>query len=435
MLFSIFLITFLYYIRNATSIDSNITRITITSTKNVTTLKRAPNKNDVLKRFSGVGNPKKLKFLLWFSNNDGIFSQFLQMKIMHYVAQNLHKRTLLVAPIKSMHMPNRTIILCDIFKLPSTIQCLNNEEIFIWNFYNKDMKCLTDIKVNIMLRSIGYGKSIEKVDVVCYKGLVTFLGASTRRDAVLNAVDFPIPNLVIHKRYMENLSQYKKYLGLNNNYTVIHWRRGDQLSSRCKQGRDKSINCNDVNYLISFVHNNVKDKSVYIATNDKNDNNELQLLSNAGFLLYNQSYISNVTNDDLSAFILDIALMLDSSTFLGWGISEVNDVIENQRMRMKKSFCKTNENLLEEIVFPTWCANRNKTLYSSNFSDVPLSSNSHHHANVNHKIHTDNNHDKISSNHNNGNILREILKNVTSSRVQQHHHHQQQHKQQQKQHK
>jgi len=234
------LLLLLYFIVIIKSIDNNTTIITIK--------KVPPPKIDLQKRFStssttgtSSSNQKKVKYLLWFSNNDGIFSQFLQMKIMHYVAQNIHKRTLLIAPIRSLHMPNQTIILCDLFQLPITVQCFNNNDMYNWNYYNKDIKCLTDIKVNIMLKSNSYSNNIEKYDIVCYRGLVPFLGTLTRRDAVLNAVDFAIPNLVLNKIYRETFITFKKNLGFDsNNYTVIHWRRGDQLSSRCKQGRDLS---------------------------------------------------------------------------------------------------------------------------------------------------------------------------------------------------
>lgn len=418
------LLLLLYFIVIIKSIDNNNATIIL---KKVS----PPNKNDLLKKFSSSTtstSQKKMKFLIWFSNNDGIFSQFLQMKIMHYVAQNINKRTLLIAPIRSLHMPNQTIILCDLFQLPITIQCFNNDDIYNWNYYNKDIKCLTDIKVNIMLKSNSYSNNIEKHDIVCYRGLVPFLGTLTRRDAVLNAVDFAIPNLILNKIYRESFLTFKKNLGFNNNnYTVIHWRRGDQLSSRCKQGRDLSVNCNDASYLISFVHSHVQDKLVYIATNEKNAINELHLLTNAGFLIYNHSY-SIGTNDDLSIFMLEIALMLDSTTFLGWGISEVNDVIENQRMRMKKSYCKSNENLLEEIVFPTWCANRNKTIYSSHFNDAPISNpHSHSHGitnvNSNQHIHTIGNHNNGTKT---GGHLRQVLHNITTARIKQHNHQQHQ---------
>ena len=335
--------------------NSNITRVQ--QRKNITTAKKATTKVDLYKRFSNTNTNQKgrTKYLLWFSNNDGIFSQFLQMKIMHYAAQNLNKRTLIIAPIKSYHLPNKTVILCDLFQLPSTIQCFNNEEMHNWNNYYKDSRFLNDIKLTIMLRSPNYGNILEKDELVCFKGLVPFLGSLTRRDAALKAVDFANPPLILHKKYRDQFLIFKSNMGLNDNYTVIHWRRGDQLSSRCKQGRDLSVNCNDASYLISFVHNNVDDKKVYVATNEKNSTAELNSLVSAGFLIFNRSHLP-IKNafDDLQVFMLEIGLMLDCSTFLGWGISEVNDVIENQRMRMKKSYCKGNEHLLEEIVFPTW---------------------------------------------------------------------------------
>jgi hypothetical protein len=239
-MFYIYLLLFVYLLINLTKCEVyNDTNTTIIQSK-ITAAKRAPSKFDLLKRFNNNNQKSKVKYLLWFSNNDGIFSQFLQMKIMHYVAQNLHKRTLIIAPIRSYHLPNKTVILCDLFQLPSTIQCFNNEEMYNWNYYYKDFRCLTDIKVTIILRSQNYGMNLEKDELVCFKGLIPFLGTSTRRDAVLKAVDFASPPLVLHKNYREQFLIFKRNMGLNSNYTVIHWRRGDQLSSRCKQGRDLS---------------------------------------------------------------------------------------------------------------------------------------------------------------------------------------------------
>ena len=44
--------------------------------------------------------------------------------------------------------------------------------------------------------------------------------------------------------------------------------------------------------------------------------------------------------------------MLDASTYLGWGVSEVNDVIEHERRLLGKSHCVAKESA---VTYPTWC--------------------------------------------------------------------------------
>ena len=44
--------------------------------------------------------------------------------------------------------------------------------------------------------------------------------------------------------------------------------------------------------------------------------------------------------------------MLDASTFIGWGVSIMNDVIEHERMLRHKSWCSAHE---EVSYYPTWC--------------------------------------------------------------------------------
>ena len=104
-------------------------------------------------------------------------------------------------------------------------------------------------------------------------------------------------------------------------YTVVHWRRGDQLTTRCKGERDASVNCDNSTVLIELLKNQTQDKLVYIATNEKDDSPQVEILKNEGYKLFSHTNIS-VTNM-LDMFIYEIQLMLDSTTFLAWGISEV----------------------------------------------------------------------------------------------------------------
>jgi hypothetical protein len=54
----------------------------------------------------------------------------------------------------------------------------------------------------------------------------------------------------------------------------------------------------------------------------------------------------------MEAFILEVTLMIEASTFLGWGISEVNDVVEYERMKKNRTFCTTDE---WSFSYVSWC--------------------------------------------------------------------------------
>jgi hypothetical protein len=43
------------------------------------------------------------------------------------------------------------------------------------------------------------------------------------------------------------------------------------------------------------------------------------------------------------SFIIEVGLMLDATTFLSFGISEVNDIVDNERRHMGKSWCITDD--------------------------------------------------------------------------------------------
>lgn len=47
--------------------------------------------------------------------------------------------------------------------------------------------------------------------------------------------------------------------------------------------------------------------------------------------------------------------MLEASTFLGWGISEINDVVEYERMKAGKSYC-INQDPPVDANLEAWCS-------------------------------------------------------------------------------
>jgi hypothetical protein len=65
-----------------------------------------------------------VKYLTWFSNRAGLFSQFIQLKIMHGLIQKFgNGRILRAVPYKSEHYGDMLINMCEIFALPKGIEC------------------------------------------------------------------------------------------------------------------------------------------------------------------------------------------------------------------------------------------------------------------------------------------------------------------------
>lgn len=302
--------------------------------------------------------------LIWQPNNEGLFSQYLQMHIMIHVTKNLNITFLNILDFKTAHF-NKYESLCDIFVVPNSVRCVSKlvatnqttcretSLIIRQAYYYKNYAQLGQQREKILHRLNLYNNS------VCYDMITPFIGGQTRRDAILRSTSF-FPTLKFHHEYTKDFRLYLHMLFSNVgsfyatglNYTVVHWRRGDQLASRCMQGRDTSVNCLSVQELIGEVKRYTTDKVVYIATNDDSLTAEdLQNLRAAGFQLFNASRVS-FSASSVSSFVLEVKLMLSATTFLGWGVSIINDIVEHERMRQGLTWCATVE---PSVAYPTWC--------------------------------------------------------------------------------
>lgn len=293
--------------------------------------------------------------LYWVSNTAGLFSQIVQLSIMFDFAKTIDK-TLVAVPATSAHYRGQTINMCSILLLPEGIECKR---------LPPNINCTANFQNKTIWR--------EQKDL-CYRGSINFSSQHKTRYLVVRAVDklFPIQFRDINQNILDKV---KTSLGVTNGkpYTVVHWRRGDQLTTRCRTGFDVSVNCEDAISLITNIKSSSNDSLAYIATNEPQESVQMQLLRNAGFLTFTDIE-SNITAalqtteyskshnllSTLQILALEASLMLDCTTFLGWGISEINDIIEHERMRANcKSYCsnqhKTNRSLSIATQPETWC--------------------------------------------------------------------------------
>lgn len=123
---------------------------------------------------------------------------------------------------------------------------------------------------------------------------------------------------------------------------------------------DRSVNCEEAPQLIRKVKNYTKDSLIYIATNERNKST-LNTLKNAGFLLFDdlrkevakRSNVSSLNVVDILA--VEASLMLEASSFLAWGVSEIDDVVQYERRQRENSYCLAQEKI-SSVYELNWCA-------------------------------------------------------------------------------
>ena len=285
--------------------------------------------------------------LYWIGNTAGIFSQFLQFKVMYHNAKK-HNKQLVISPFRSNHYNNTPVNLCEYFSLPSDVSCEER---------SSDLKCSTDIQ-NVL--------SKKQIDT-CYDGRI-FYGTVPKGSGIafmLGTVEIPFP-LKFNETHYEHYKTFRAALGIDDSqvrketYTVVHWRRGDQLNGRCKRGLDLSVNCGTAVELIRKVRQHTNTSLIYIATNEPQESDEMYILRSEGFITYQDVASTSLFGDlsALSVLAIEVLLMLDADKFLAWGLSQVNDVVEYERMQAGKAFC-TGQSLFTEAKELNWCMYHN----------------------------------------------------------------------------
>ena len=329
--------------------------------------------------------------LYWVSNNAGLFSHFFQIKYLYATAIKWH-RNLVIIPYKTIHLTdlkknNKSIAinLCDIFvlnddsKSSQSISCKKSLKISAMKCYPKfrSLQRFSHLK-DVCFSGRVWGKSgviplHQKLEIMNLhpklnfqiKYINKFINVINFLNININNISSSISNTSISSICNKNIDINKifpyfdsnnhsnnndynnnNHSNNNNNNIVIHWRRGDQLTTRCtsKWGglKDHSINCRsvdeliyDIKYFVSFypIRNYT---NILIATNEKNltilnklRNNQFIIISdliNSFKICENDKVLSS-----LDEFIIESQFMLYAKTFISYGISQINDVIEYER--------------------------------------------------------------------------------------------------------
>ena len=239
--------------------------------------------------------------LLLIPSEEGIISQFL--RVVGFLEQaNRYKRSLLLFPFTSHHYADieavyqsncGRISLCDVFRFPSTVECLkfnylrNNGELecsisnilqqfncvhFHFNDWMMDhpehfgLESYNEINMNmtstfdwmtskcVVLGVQGGPKYLKETPIEFSLEYLELYNAALNK---LKKVYSSIYSSSIHEFFNEDNTQKSESLVVNNTVLliVIHWRRGDQISSslRCKSGENAIFSCKSANNSRSFV--------------------------------------------------------------------------------------------------------------------------------------------------------------------------------------
>lgn len=243
--------------------------------------------------------------LVWKPSSAGLFSQFVQLKIMYEFAR-MFNRTLVFPSFTSPHYKSIVVNMCEVFDLPNEVECSRVLD------YGKTSTLPWTV-------DIDSPKLNSDTPTIYYKGNLPIF-VKTIRDAIVRAVSLPL-EMKINRSYESLIREFKKNIGLNDStsFTAVHWRRGDQLTTRCTDKVDKSVNCGTAVDLIREVKQVSQDQFVFVASNEKHGSTEVQLLHQHGMLTF-----ANASMDNLSiieVFVVEVALMLEADTFLAWGVS------------------------------------------------------------------------------------------------------------------
>lgn len=292
--------------------------------------------------------------LLWYGDKDGLMSHFLQLKIYSYLSKT-YGRTLYVSPIFSAHYGNKPVQICDVFDVQESLDSRLGS-----------VKCSKSITAKSgCLEKLTPALLSSPVLQICYKGpLPNIFGAANRKESVLRAMNLTQVPLRVNQKYTPLIGAIKAAIGATKKYTVVHWRRGDQLQTRCNRNRDMSVNCGTAASLVAAIGKLTTDAVIYVATNEPASSEEYKVLQDAGYKLFTavKDAVVKLNNNQepsaLDTFVLELSLMIDASTFLGFGLTEIKDVVEHERMLRGKTFCLARgaENAVAKTSETgTWC--------------------------------------------------------------------------------
>lgn len=238
-----------------------------------------------------------------------------------------------------------SISLCDIFSLPSSVECTAKSNVTIFSEHD----CLY---IGTSHKPSDYGwdnipKSIsfEYKDVDCIAGPaspnVGIYPSMTRKNIVSPETQ------LFTDRYLNILPKILAVFGVDyaKGYTIVHWRRGDQLETRCNGKIDKSVNCGSIDDFLKELEYNLEvyvpfNKGpipTYIATNEKSSQSIKKIQENNYFVFDDiKKGLKEMSFTSLDIFVFELMMMIDCTYLFAWGVSSINNFLYRYRYQNKQ---------------------------------------------------------------------------------------------------
>jgi hypothetical protein len=310
--------------------------------------------------------------LVWLGTEEGIASKYEGIERMHGLALSLNK-TLVIVNGNCGHYrslkenPKGHYSLCHVFSFPKTITCL-------------------DAPVGVVVQKLACAcprsESWKQQGVLDWTDNIHQYGLRDRHDHLVKRIDnfspatddakrrtclvsrgdpfsqymIQIP-VKLQPRYLQFVEMAETRLFRINSTSaasaadeartliVVHWRRKDQMTARCSSNHgspvsDSSINCASSSLeFITYIRNvtsnaPINSTAIYVATNEENKE-IVNDLSRAGLWTFEDLGFPSAVASPVDRFVIELALMARATTFLGWGFSAVNSLVE--RMRRQES--------------------------------------------------------------------------------------------------
>jgi hypothetical protein len=288
--------------------------------------------------------------LFHLSTNEGLASHFDQLEKLWMVVKSIPiNRTIIETSFHSEHYQHNLVSMCDIFVLPREIECSCAS---VQQVGHREAYCTILMprkgKREFHAQEFGLNESTSTVtsdidlkNISCIAGSMYGM-VRTKYAQIINRnprkLSMPV---VFQQNYVRLADSIMRHLQMQKGvYTAAHWRRGDQLTTRCiehSRQHDGSVNCDSVQEFIATVQERKAERKkrvkrkfrVYVATNEQ-DPQVLHELHSAGFLT-----ATNITTalqphlqlSELELFVVELLILCEAEKFWYWGLSTVHDLV------------------------------------------------------------------------------------------------------------
>ena len=341
------------------------------------------------------------KPLVYIPTREGLTSRYRQLEVIHSNLQ-AHNRSVLLVNQASVHYQDIKVVnFCEIFELPSTIECMDldvkktirslkcimpplpegtsrEQEQWLFKpskFGIETFNHVVDTSLNWSSTQCGliygnYWPVVKSQDFIpirfrpryrtqfqqaLHNLLVSFDGDG---DAAYLNVNSSMKKVASRSPSIHSLKYTSKLhpieVSRNDFFLVaLHWRRGDQANSRCKNHEDNSNNCHSALQFVSSAHQYVQSlfalmqnqshwlapfrerKCIIFVGTNEDDQHALQILRNGGLKIFRDTGFGGKVNS-LEEFLIETQIMIEADVFYGEGVTGVQPFIHRSRAERGK---------------------------------------------------------------------------------------------------